>query len=74
VPASLRTITGARSETQQLGGYTRYDTGIQYRYSKALQFRGGIRNIGNIRPDEKNPAYPGTELARSVYAGMNWQF
>lgn len=61
-------------ETQQLGGYTRYDTGLQYRYSKALQFRGGIRNIGNIRPDEKNPAYPGTELARSVYTGMNWQF
>ena len=61
-------------ESQQLGGYTRFDTGLQYRYSKALQFRGGIRNIGNIRPDEKNPAYPGTELARSVYAGMNWQF
>jgi outer membrane receptor for ferrienterochelin and colicins len=61
-------------ETQQLGGYTRFDTGVQYRYSKALQFRGGIRNIGNIRPDEKNSAYPGTELARSVYAGMNWQF
>jgi outer membrane receptor for ferrienterochelin and colicins len=58
----------------RMPSYFRTDAGLSAQVTPALTVRGGVKNLGNVRPDEMSALFTTYELGRSYYLSGTYNF
>ncbi|WP_432467421.1 TonB-dependent receptor domain-containing protein [Agarivorans sp. Z349TD_8] len=58
----------------ELPAYTTVDLGLAFQATTALNLKAGVKNLFDLRLDEKSQDFSGHELGRNVYLSANYDF